>query len=63
MLQPSMEKTIRKYANFNEMKADHYRYWQGRPVHERMDAVEETIETAYALKGWEMERELSAATP
>jgi hypothetical protein len=50
-----MDKTIRKYTNFDEMKADEYRYWQSRPVHERMDAVEEMIKTAYALKGREME--------
>ena len=28
-----MDKTIRKYASFEEMKADEYRYWQRRPVH------------------------------
>ena len=50
-----MDKTIRKYTSFDEMKADEYRYWQSRPVWERMDAVEELIETAWALKGWEME--------
>jgi hypothetical protein len=37
------------------MKADEYRYWQSRPVHERLDAIEEMIQTAYALKGWEIE--------
>jgi hypothetical protein len=47
-----MHKTIRKYTSLDEMKADEYRYWQSRPVHERLDAVEEMIETAYALKGW-----------
>ena len=47
--------TIRKYTDFAEMKADEYRYWQSRPAHERLDAVEEMIETAYALKGWELE--------
>ena len=41
--------------DFAEMKADEYRYWQSRPAHERLDAVEEMIETAYALKGWEIE--------
>ena len=46
--------TIRKYTDFNEMKADEYRYWQSRPAHERLDAVEEMIETAYALKRWEI---------
>ena len=50
-----MEPTIRKYSSLDEMKADEYRYWQSRPVHERMDAVEELIQTAYALKGRKME--------
>jgi hypothetical protein len=49
-----MDMTIRKYTNFAEIKADEYRYWQSRPVSERMDAVEEMIHEAYALKGWEM---------
>jgi hypothetical protein len=47
--------TTRKYTNFDDIKADEYRYWQSRPVHERMDAIEELIQTAYALKGWEIE--------
>jgi hypothetical protein len=47
--------TARRYTDFAEMKADEYRYWQSRPAHERLDAVEEMIETAYALKGWEIE--------
>jgi hypothetical protein len=47
--------TIRKYTDFDEMKADEYRYWQSRPAHERLDAVEEMIEMAYQLKKWEIE--------
>ena len=50
-----MDPTTRKYTSFEEMKADEYRYWQSRRAHERLDAVEEMIKTAYALKGWEME--------
>ena len=50
-----VDKTIRKYTSHKEMKADEYRYWQSRPAHERLDAVEEMIETAYALKGWGIE--------
>ena len=46
-----MDKIIRKYASHKEMKADEYRYWQRRPVHERMDAVSELTTAAYALKG------------
>ena len=37
-----MDKTIRKYHDFDEMKADEYRYWQSRPVHERIAAVSRT---------------------
>jgi hypothetical protein len=29
-----MDKTIRKYTSFDDMKADEYRYWQSRPVHD-----------------------------
>ncbi len=45
---------LRKYTDFEEMKADEYRYWQSRSAHERLDAVDEMIETAYALKGIEV---------
>jgi len=47
-----MDKTIRKYASFDEMKADEYRYWQSRPVHERVAAVSELTEEGYKLKGF-----------
>ena len=47
----TVEKTIRKYVNYKEMKVDEYRYWQSRPVHERMAAVVKITLTTYALKG------------
>jgi hypothetical protein len=46
-----MDKTIRRYTSHKEMKADEYRYWQSRPVHERMDAVSELTTLAFTLKG------------
>ena len=46
-----MDKTIRKYASLDEMKADEYRYWQSRPVHERVAAVSELTEEGYRMKG------------
>jgi hypothetical protein len=46
-----MDEAIRIYHSHDEMKADEYRYWQGRPVHERMDAVEEITLAIYAMKG------------
>ena len=53
-----MDMTVRKYTRFEDIKADEYRYWQSRPVHERMDAVEDLIKTAYAMKGWKLEPDL-----
>ncbi len=47
---------VRVYHSHEEMKADEYRYWQSRPVWERMDAVEELTTAAYALKGMTVER-------
>jgi len=49
-----MDMTLRKYTSLDEMKADEYRYWQSRPAEERLNAAEEMIATAYALKGWEL---------
>jgi hypothetical protein len=46
-----MDKTIRRYTDFEEMKADEYRYWQSRPIHERVAAVSELTREHYALKG------------
>lgn len=49
-----MDKTIRKYTgrdDFEELKAEEYRYWQSRPVHERIAAVSELTQEHYALKG------------
>jgi hypothetical protein len=50
MLKNDMDKTIRKYTDFEEMKTDEYRYWQSRPVHERVAAVSELTQEHYALK-------------
>jgi len=49
-----MDQTVRRYTSFEDMKADEYRYWQSRPAEERLGAVEEMIQTAYKLKGWEI---------
>jgi hypothetical protein len=46
-----MDKTIRTYTSLDDMKADEYRYWQSRPVWERMNAVAEITLAAYQMKG------------
>ena len=51
MLQRGMDKTARIYTSLAEMKRDEYRYWQSRPVHERMQAVSDISRAAYAMKG------------
>ena len=46
-----MDKTIRKFESFDEMKEEEYRYWQSRPVHERLAAVSELTRELYQMKG------------
>jgi hypothetical protein len=49
-----MDKSIRKFASLadiDQLKAEEYRFWQSRPVHERTDAVSELTQAHYAMKG------------
>jgi hypothetical protein len=46
-----MDKAIREYTTFDQLKADEYRYWQSRPVHERVAAVSELTREHYVMKG------------
>lgn len=46
-----MDKTLRKYTSLGEMKGDEYRYWQSRPVYERVAAISELTVEGYTLKG------------
>ena len=45
-----MDKSIRRHTDFEEMKADEYRYWQSCPIYERVAAVAELTQEHYALK-------------
>jgi hypothetical protein len=45
-----MEMTVQTFDSLKAMKTAEYRYWQSRPVHERMDAVSEITLAAYAMK-------------
>jgi hypothetical protein len=44
-----MNKAIRRVTDFDEQQAETYRYWQSRPVGERLVAVCELSEEAYAF--------------
>ena len=44
-----MDKTIRRVTDLEEQQAETYRYWQSRPVGERLIAVCELSEAAYAF--------------
>lgn len=45
-----MDKTIRRYASLEEMKADECRAWQKLAPHERLAAAAELSIGAYSLK-------------
>jgi hypothetical protein len=47
----AVDKTIRKYSNLEEMKADEIREWQQLSAAERMEAVREITLAAYRIKG------------
>ena len=43
--------TLRRFDRCADRKADEYRYWHSRPVHERLNAVSELSIEGYRLKG------------
>ena len=45
-----MYQTAKICNSHKEMKADEYRYWQSRPVWERMDAVSALTTVLYEMK-------------
>jgi hypothetical protein len=44
--------TFRRYTDFDEIKADEYRYWQSRPIHERVAAIGELTVEGNTMKGF-----------
>jgi hypothetical protein len=44
-------KNIRKFSSHEDQKAEINRYWQSRPVGERLAAVWDATAAAYAFKG------------
>jgi hypothetical protein len=47
----SMDKTIRKFASFEAVKDEEYRYWQSISPSERIAAVYQHSVDAYRMKG------------
>ena len=47
----AMDKTIRRYSNLEDMKADETREWQRLSAAERMVAVAEMTLASYRIKG------------
>ena len=45
----TMDKTIRRVTDVEEQEAETYRYWQSRPIGERLVAVCELSEAAYSF--------------
>jgi len=48
---PPTRGTMRRFGGFADMKDDEYRYWQSRPVPERLAAVSALSIEGYRLKG------------
>ena len=48
-----MDKTARKFASFQEVKDEEYRYWQSVPPSQRIAAIYEHSVAAYRMKGIE----------
>jgi len=48
-----MDKTIRKFTSFQEVKDDEYRYWQSLPPAERIEAAFQLSVDLYRMKGIE----------
>jgi hypothetical protein len=44
-----MDKTIRRVTDLEEQQNETYRYWQSRPIGERLMAVCELSESAYSF--------------
>jgi hypothetical protein len=50
VLEQGMDKTITRFTSFEDAKAEEYRYWQSRPVHERLNAAAELSFMQYQWK-------------
>ena len=46
-----MDKTVRRFASHDAMKAEEYRYWRSVSPRERMQAVADITLETYSLKG------------
>lgn len=61
-----MDKTLRKFANHEEARAETYRYWHARPGSEIFETISEMSRDAYRdwfkMKGIEPHGEGSART-
>ena len=47
----AMDKTVRKFTSFEEVKNEEYRYWQGVSPGERFAATYQHSVDVYAMKG------------
>ena len=48
--------SIKRHTDFDQMKADEYRYWQSQPAHVRISAISQLTTEQYAMKGQHVRR-------
>ena len=46
-----MDKTVRKFSSFEDLKDEEYRYWQSMPASERIRAGHQLSVEGYRIKG------------
>jgi hypothetical protein len=57
-----VDKTIRRVTDFKEQRVETYRYWQNRPVSERIEAITEIARESYLFKGIDVDARPSDKT-
>jgi hypothetical protein len=57
-----VDKTIRRVTDFKEQRAETYRYWQSRPISERIEAMTEIARNVYLARGIDVDARPSDKT-
>lgn len=57
-----MDKSIRKVTDLKAQQEETYRYWQSRPISERLEAIAQIVRDVYTLKGIDLDAQRSPRT-
>lgn len=57
-----MDKTIRRVTDLKAQRAETYRYWQSRPISERIEAITDIARDVYLARGVDVDTRPSDKT-